>query len=260
MLFLATALIGGAAWLNEPCPQSFSIANTTVSAISQSQQLSLCVAKAVLVKSLDGSLNLVLNSSNAKPSCLVYPNGLSMDQSYNLLASGHVGCWSLYPPSQPITIVNLASSSVSKVNSEIKRFRPTVPVILYQPVRELKVGDYVSFRSSAKLENQRCRMLNLDCQVRFTPISHSWQIGNTATKLLEPKYQLNSPGSLVVTLNTTFKIEYYFPSLTPWRRTYPNIVISSVPVQLSVGAIAPPNKRSPRLVDEPCLSQLDWGC
>ena len=248
-------------WQQEPCPPALSQTNTTIGALSNSQQLSLCVSDSVLVKGKDGSLTLVMNSTSSAPRCLVYPNGLSPDLTLNLLQSGHIGCWSLYPPSEPIAIVNVGTPSNTLAHTLLKNFRPLQPRILYTPKTGLVTDTKVVFSSTAKVETQKCQLLGLSCQVRFTPISYSWKLGSETSKLARPALLVKA-GRLRATLTVAYKIEYVFPGLTSWRTVKPNIISNANPVDLVVADAPSPTStpRAPRLVYRPCQRTSDWGC
>lgn len=248
-------------WLQEPCPPALSQTNTTIGALSNSQQLSLCVSDSVLVKGQDGTLTLVMNSTSTAPRCLVYPNGLSPDLTLNLLQSGHIGCWSLYPPSEPIAIVNVGTPSNTLARSLLKNFRPMQPRILYTPKTSLVSDTKVVFSSTAKVEVQKCQMLGLSCQVRFTPLTYSWKLGSATSKLARPNLMVQA-GRLRATLTVSYKVEYVFPGLTSWRMVKPNLSSNANPVDLLVSDMPSPTStpRVPRLVYRQCQRSSDWGC
>jgi hypothetical protein len=257
MLFLAAAVYFSA----PSCPPAFSFTNTTVGAISDSKTLSLCVSKAVLVPGTDGSVKLVLNSSATAPKCLVYPNGLSPDLTFDLLNSGHTGCWSLYPPSQPVIIVNVGKPSQAKVTSELQSFRPVKPLILINPSQGIKLGERIAFSSSAKQEVLKCNLFRLPCRIRFTPISYSWIIVGVKNKQAKPSINASQLGSQLVNLSVTYSLEYSFNGLTSWQRVMPNIVMNAAPRTFEVGRTTQPTPRlAPRLVNSPCLFASSWGC
>lgn len=257
MLLLAATIFFSA----PTCPAAFSFTNTTIGAISDSKSLSLCVSKATLVSGTDGSVKLVINSSTAAPKCLVYPNGLSPDLAFDLLSSGHTGCWSLYPPSQPVTIVNVGKPSQAKITSALQSFKPQKPVIYLSPAQGVMLQDKVSLSSSAKSEIVRCNLFRLPCRVRFVPVAYSWNISGTKTKVAKPVWVAKSSGLHTVSLAITYSIEYSFDGLTPWTRVYPNILLSAPSRAFTVGE---PNGRAPgkapRLVNWLCDSRIRWGC
>lgn len=257
MLTLAAALFFAA----QPCPPAFSFTNTTIGAISNSTTLSVCVAKAVLVSGSDGSLKLVINSSQTAPKCLIYPNGLNPDLTYDLLSSGHTGCWSLYPPSLPVSIVNVGKPAQAKVTSALKSFRPNTPLIFFNPAQGIKFGEKIQFSSSAKLQIIRCKIMQLPCQVRFRPAAYSWTISGTKSKLAAPSYQAQILGLHAVSLTVTYSLEYSFTGLTGWQRVTPNILVNAPSRTFNVGGDSVPKpKRAPRLVHSNCDSPQRWGC
>lgn len=255
------ALLGGI-WLSPACPSSLQITNTTVGAISNSAELLLCVSKAALIRGTDGNLKLVLNSVQTAPSCLVYPNGLSPDLSYNLLAKGYRGCWSLYPPGQPLAIINIGSPSRQKITNALKSFSPIQPRILVKPNTDLQVGNRLYFSSTAKTHTLSCKILGLSCQVRFTPKNYNWQIGQIKSKAARPSFLLNQPGWLSANLAVLYSVEYRFLGLSNWALVKPGILSNAPTVRLHAGLIPtePPTTRIPRLVDKPCGNTPRWGC
>ena len=259
-MLLEVLLVSGL-WQQEPCPPALTQTNTTIGALSNSQQLSLCVSDSVLVKGKAGSLTLVMNSTSTAPRCLVYPNGLSPDLTLNLLQSGHVGCWSLYPPAEPIAIVNVGTPSNALARSLLKNFRPLQPRILYTPKTALVSNTQVVFSSTAKVEVQKCQLLGLSCQVRFTPLVYSWKLGSATSKLAKPALVVQA-GKLRAALTVSYKIEYVFPGLTSWRLVRPNLISNANPVDLLVSDVPDPTStpRAPRLVYRPCQRSSDWGC
>ena len=270
MLLLATVLLSSTSWAAAPsCPPSFSSLNTTIGAISDSTQLNLCVSKAVLVKGTNGSLSLILGSgSSDAPRCLVYPNGLSLDLTFSLLYSGHVGCWSLYPPNQTISIVNVGRPSQSKLYSAMKSFRPQIPLIFVKPAKNIKVGTKVIPYSSAKSEVLNTKLLSLPAQIRFRPIKYRWRISQgglraVSSGLAKTTFIPTIKGDGLASLAATYSIEYSFTGLTSWSSVQPNILLNASPTRFSVVSEDVPKraKEPPRLVNRPCSSgSTAWRC
>lgn len=257
MLTLAAALFFSA----PSCPAAFSSTTTTIGAISDSTALSLCVAKAVLVAGTDGSVKLVINSSQSAPKCLIYPIGLSPDLTFDLLSSGHTGCWSLYPPNQSVAIVNVGTPSKAKVLTALKSFRPSKPLIFYQPAQNLRIAEPMQFSSSAKTELIRCSIMNLPCRIRFTPITYFWNISGTKSKLAKPTYRASQVGLNTASLTVSYSLEYSFTGLTSWQRVVPNILLNAPNRTFIVGGdLVPSPGRVPRLVSSICNSPKRWGC
>jgi hypothetical protein len=185
----------------------------------------------------------------------------------SLLQSGHVGCWSLYPPTQPIAIVNVGKPSQTKLNAALKSFRPTIPRIFVKPSSGVLVGNNVQLSSSANLQLIKTKLLGLAAQIRFKPVSYKWQIVNglaaTSTSTLsQPSYEAKAAGNVQVSLAVSYSIEYLFSGLTSWTRVRPNIFTNASPVTFLVTEKAlPPISRIPRLVAKPCFPSLSaWGC
>ncbi len=241
------------------CPKSLTSTGTTISALSNSQTLSLCVANSVLVHGTNGKLTLVIGSSSAAPRCLIYPNGLSPDLTLNLLQSGHVGCWSLYPPSQPVAIVNVGTPNSSKINTALKSFQPQVPVIYANPSKNLTVGKSIAISSSAHSENIKASLLNLPVKVRFTPKTYSWTINQHASSLSSVSYVPKQDGLVKLYLKVSFAVEYQFTGLTSWTKVSPNILVNAVPRTLTIGSPKVLTGTVPRLVFKPCRPG-SWGC
>ena len=267
MLLLTTLLVSGL-WHQAPsCPPAFSFTNTTVGALSDSAELSLCVSNAVLVKGSNGSVSLAIGAPTATaPRCLVYPNGLSPDLMASLLQSGHVGCWSLYPPSQPIAIVNIGKPSQTKLSAVLKSFRPTTPSIFVKPSSGILVGTGVQLSSSANLQLIKTKLLGLAAQIRFKPLNYKWQItdnGSSASATIsDPRYLADTAGKVQVNLAISYSVEYIFSGLNTWTRVRPNIISNATPVAFQVGQeVVPPKTQIPRLVARPCVPKvISWGC
>ena len=267
MLLLTTLLVSGL-WHQAPsCPPAFSFTNTTVGALSDSAELSLCVSNAVLVKGSNGSVSLAIGAPTATaPRCLVYPNGLSPDLMASLLQSGHVGCWSLYPPSQPIAIVNIGKPSQTKLSAALKSFRPTTPSIFVKPSSGILVGTGVQLSSSANLQLIKTKLLGLAAQIRFKPLNYKWQItdnGSSASATIsDPRYLADTAGKVQVNLAISYSVEYIFSGLNTWTRVRPNIISNATPVAFQVGQeVVPPKTQIPRLVARPCVPKvISWGC
>lgn len=268
MLLLTSLLVTGL-WQQAPtCPPAFSFTNTTVGAVSDSVELSLCVSNAVLIKGSNGSVSLAIGTSgSAAPKCLIYPNGLSPDLMSALLLSGHVGCWSLYPPSQPVSIVNVGKPSQTKLAAALKSFRPSTPRIFVKPNSGILVGTTVQLSSSANLQLIRTKLLGLSAQIRFKPLSYKWQILNNAgaaitATAVQPSYFASTKGGVQVNLAISYSIEYLFAGLTSWTRVRPNIYSNAIPVAFQVGQVLnPPISHIPRLVAKPCIPKVpSWGC
>ena len=214
-------------------------------------------------------MSLVLGSgtSNA-PKCLVYPNGLSLDLTFSLLNSGHVGCWSLYPPNQPISIVNVGRPSQSRISSALKSFRPQTPTIFVKPSKNIRVGTTISLSSSAQVQVLKTKLLNLAAQIRFRPIRYRWQIsqgglGSVVSTLSRPTFTPTAKGDGLVQLATTYSIEYSFTGLTSWTSVKPNIILNAKPVRFLVASEDVPklDKEPPRLVNKPCVvGSTAWRC
>jgi len=270
MLVLASILLGSAAWNAAPsCPAAFSVVNTTVGAISNSAQLNLCVSKATFVKGTNGSLTLVLgNQISPAPRCLVYPNGLNLDLTFSLLSSGHVGCWSLYPPNHAMAIVNVGKPSQVTLRSALKTFRPEVPRIFYKPTKGIEVGNSVFFQSSAKVQTIKTKLLTLPAEVRLKPLRYRWTVieGSQTTKrstLAKPVIALSSAGVAKASLTVSYSVEYLFTGLTSWTLVKPDLIVNATPVSFEVGTIEPPALKlgPPRLVSSACLfGSSDWRC
>ncbi len=270
MLVLASIVLSSSAWVASPsCPPAFSMLNTTVGAISNTAQLNVCVSKATLVKGSNGSVNLVLGAqvSNA-PRCLVYPNGLSLDLTFGLLSSGHVGCWSLYPPYQSVGIVNVGRPSQTKLQSVLKTFRPDVPRIFMKPGKNVEVGTNVLFYSSARTQIIKTKLLTLPAEIRFKPLRFRWAMsqGGESPKLsslAKPSLKTTVVGDGNTTLAATYSIEYSFTGLTNWVRVRPDILVNASPLSFKVGGDQDPevSEEPPRLVNKPCeLGSRAWRC
>jgi len=261
MLTLSAIFLLGGLYQSGGCPGNFQTTSQTVSAITNSTELLLCISKAVFVKGQDGKLNLVLNSSSSSPKCLIYPNGLSPDLSAQLISSGHTGCWSLYPPSQVIAITNIGSPSRLAITKALAKFKPTAPRIMLYPKSGHQIGQTLALWSSSKVETQRCTLLGLACQIRFSPKTYRWVIdGKVAT---QPKQQLklNEVGQMPIMLSVGFSVEYRFVDLTAWRSVKPNVTANAPSITVSVsGKERPSPKRNPRLVDRPCSGTARYGC
>jgi hypothetical protein len=270
MLLLSTVLLAGAGWATAPsCPAAFSSLNTTIGAISDSTQLNLCVSKAVLIKGTNGSVSLVLGSgSSSAPRCLVYPNGLSLDLTFGLLNTGHVGCWSLYPPNQPVSIVNVGKPSQSRIYSALKSFRPLTPMIFIKPSRTIKVGATIGLSSSAKSQVLKTKLLGLPAQIRFRPVTYRWQISQggvtpASSALSKSSYIPKVKGDGLVALAVTYSTEYSFIGLTSWVVVKPNILLNANPSRFLATSPEVPkvDKEPPRLVNKPCaLGSTAWRC
>jgi len=270
MLLLASIALASSSWAAAPsCPAAFSSLSTTVGAVTSSSQLTLCASQALLVRGANGSLNLVVGSSGSNaPRCLVYPNGLSLDLTHGLLSSGHVGCWSLYPPSQTLAIVNVGKPSEVKLQSALKAYKPEIPKIFYKPSKGAQVGTRISFSTSAKLQTLKTRVMGLPAQVRFKPSRFRWTFLEPGDKpkasaLSKPTYIPLVVGDTKVALTVSYAVEYSFTGVTPWRLVKPDIVVNATPVTLraSSGENPKSSKDPPKLVNSPCLLySTDWRC
>lgn len=267
---LASIVLSSSAWVASPsCPPAFNVLNTTIGAISNSSQMNVCVSKATLVKGANGSVNLVIGSqgSNA-PKCLVYPNGLSLDLTFGLLSSGHVGCWSLYPPYQPVAIVNVGRPSQTKLQSVMKSFRPDTPRIFMKPEKNVLVGTNVLFSSSATTQIIKTKLLSLPAEIRFKPTRYRWAISQGGgmpqlSNLSKPSFAPTLSGDAKATLSVTYSLEYSFKGLTNWVRVRPDILMNASPMSFKVGGekVPVPIKEPPRLVNKPCeLGSKAWRC
>ena len=267
---LASIVLSSAAWVSSPsCPPAFSMVNTSVGAISNSSQLNVCVSKATLVKGSNGSVNLVLGSQvSSAPRCLVYPNGLSLDLTYGLLSSGHVGCWSLYPPYQPVAIVNVGRPSQTKLQSVMKSFRPDTPRIFMKPEKYVQVGTNVLFSTSAKTQIIKTKLLSLPAEIRFKAIRYRWGLSQGGelpklSSLAKPSMKAIVAGDAKATLTVTYSIEYSFTALTNWSRVRPDILSNAIPLNFKIWSENAPEKAKdpPRLVNKPCeLGSKAWRC
>jgi hypothetical protein len=261
-ILTALVLISG---LN--CPGAFLTNTTTVGAITSSNTLSVCVSKSQLINGSDGSLILVIGgSATSAPKCLIYPNGLSPDLTMQLLQSGHVGCWSLYPPGQTVRIINVATPPTAKIQAALKDFKPDLPRILLTAKPPFAIGSVLPLSSSANSKNIKTKLLTLPLQVRFTPSTFSWQLlpikkSYSSAKI---KWKADISGLLQVNLKVGFLVEYKFTGITTWRRVIPNIVMNALPVSARIDQSPEPPIQSsqiPRLVGGPCqVKSLAWGC
>lgn len=241
--------------------------STTVGAISSSNSLSICVSKSQLITGTNGSLTLVIGGAiSTAPRCLIYPNGLSPDLTLQLLQSGHVGCWSLYPPGQPITIVNVGIPPSSRIQSALKTFKPTIPRILVNGKEPFVRGDVIAISSTATIQVIQTKLIGLPLQVRFKPLTHSWTVQPSQESFSNSKisWKASIAGLAQVALSVTYSVEYEFTGITSWRRVLPNISMNAVPVSLSITEITKvpqQSKEIPRLVGGPCqIHSVAWGC
>jgi hypothetical protein len=269
MLLLASITLASSAWAAAPsCPSAFSSVSTTIGAVSNSSQLTLCASKALLVKGSNGSLNLIIGSqTSSAPRCLVYPNGLSLDLTHSLLSSGHIGCWSLYPPNQAIAIVNVGKPSQVKLQSALKAYKPEIPKIFLRPSKGIQVKDQVSFSSSARTQTLKSRLLGLAAQIRFKPTKYKWTfVAGSKTKTsatAKPIYIPASAGDVRVLLAVSYSVEYIFEGVTGWNIVKPDLVSNANQVAFNVGSVIPPtgSKGPPKLVNEPCSpGSTAWRC
>ena len=268
MLVLASLVLISGSWVQaNTCPGSFLTTSTTVGAITNSSSLSLCVSKAQLVTGSNGSLTLVIGGTGStSPRCLIYPNGLSPDLTFQLIQSGHVGCWSLYPPGQPITIVNVGTPSTARIQSALKQFKPDIPRITVSPKAPYRIGGVLKFGSTAASKLIKASLLGLPLQVRFKPVLFSWVINPLQKTFSSSTFSLKATaeGIFQTNLRVGFSVEYSFPGITSWRIVKPNILVSAAAVSYQVlGQPIPPKvvPPIPRLVGGPCerLSKA-WGC
>jgi len=268
MPILATALVLSGFWFAAPaCPFPLSSNRTTVGAITSSTALSVCVSNSKLVEGTNGSMILVIGSSaTPSPRCLVYPNGLSPDLTFSLLDSGHIGCWSLYPPGQVVTIVNLSTPSQASIQAALKSFKPDVPRISVKPSAIVPIGTSLSFSSTAVTKLIKSSLLNLPLQVRFKPATYSWKLMpiNKSFTSTSPVWKSDRLGTIQMEHRVGYSVEYSFTGLTPWRTVKPNISMTASPLSLLVKQTQEPPgeiKRIPRLVGGPCVNGKDlWGC
>lgn len=270
MLLIASILLSTSSWVSAPsCPSAFSVLNTSVGAISDSTQLNVCVSRAVMVKGVSGSLNLIVGTkSSTAPQCLVYPNGLSFDLTYSLLSSGHVGCWSLYPPSQRVAVINVGRPNQARLQSALRSFRPEVPRIFFKPVANIQIGTLVQFSSTAKTQSIKTKMLTLPTQIRFKPVRYRWSIGQGGlppklSSLASPTFTPTIKGDGLANLALYYSVEYSFTGITAWTSVKPDILVNVPRVRFQVGSINTPEtaQEPPRLVNKPCLKgYVAWRC
>ncbi|MFZ4116984.1 MAG: hypothetical protein ACOYKO_00665 [Rhodoluna sp.] len=269
MLLLASIALASSSWAAAPsCPSSFSSVSTTIGAVSNSSQLTLCVSKALLVKGSNGSLNLVLGAqTSTAPKCLVYPNGLSLDLTHSLLSSGHVGCWSLYPPYQAIAIVNVGRPTQVKLQSALRAFKPEIPKIFLKPSKGIQVGEAVYFSSSTRTQILKARLLGLAAQIRFKPTKYKWSFvagsKSKTSSAAKPTYVPSGSGDVRALLAVSYSVEYLFEGVTSWNLVKPDLVVNANQVTFSVGSVEPPKsgKEPPKLVNSPCsLGSAAWRC
>ncbi len=268
MPILATALFLSGVWFTAPaCPVPLSSNKTTVGAITSSNALSVCVANSKLVEGTNGSMMLVIGSSaTPSPRCLIYPNGLSPDLTFSLLDSGHIGCWSLYPPGQAVTIVNLSTPPQASIQAALKSFKPDVPRINVKPNAMVPIGTSLFFSSTAVTKQIKSSLLNLPLQVRFKPATNYWKLMpiNKSFTSTSPVWKSDRLGTIQMDHKVGYSVEYAFTGLTPWRTVKPNISMTANPLSLLVKQTQEPPreiKRIPRLVGGPCVIGKDlWGC
>lgn len=265
-VFASVALLTGWA-LGSTCPVAFSSTSTTIGAITNSSALNLCVSKSQLISGSRGSVTLVIGGSNVSAAqCLVYPIGLSADLAYQLIASGHVGCWSLYPPGQSVTIVNIGIPTSARIQTALKQFRPDLQRILVSPKEPYSISNRISFSSTAITKQIKSTLLNLPLVIRFTPNSYYWQLAPAGDiyRNAKPIFIPKNVGSVKANLRVGYSVNYSFTNLTPWRKVTPDIYLNSQPMTLTIGALGelPESDTAvPRLVGGPCLDgSTAWGC
>jgi hypothetical protein len=264
MLVAAIALVAGLS-----CPKDFGVLDTTIGAFNTSSALNVCAAKAQVFSS-GGKIVLVLGGSETRPQCLVYPGGRTPDLA-RLLLSDHVGCFSLYPPSQPVAIVNLGSVASPKLSSAMAKFAPALVRSFVSSPKTL-VGQKVSFSSNASATTVRATLLGLPIKARFKVASTNWHFDFSdgtvvASSAAKPSFVMRLSGQHTAKLQAGFYGSFQIVGNSVWHSVPGVIVLLAAPIAFEGLSITDPSHpptakhRRPVLVARDCLVDPQaFGC
>jgi len=264
MLVAAIALVAGLS-----CPKDFGVLDTTIGAFNTSSALNVCAAKAQVFSS-GGKIVLVLGGSETRPQCLVYPGGRTPDLA-SLLLSDHVGCFSLYPPSQPVAIVNLGSGASPKLSSAMAKFAPAMVRSFVSSPKTL-VGQKVSFSSNASATTLRATLLGLPIKARFEVASIIWRFefsnaSVVATSASKPSFVMRVAGQHAAKLQAGFSGSFQIVGNPVWHRVPGVILRTAAPIVFEGLSATEPSEppaakhRRPVLVARDCrVDPQAFGC
>ncbi len=240
--------------------------DTTIGAFNTSSTLNVCASKAEVFSS-GGKIVLVLGGAVDRPRCLNYPGGRAPDLT-TLLLSNHVGCFSLYPPTQPVAVVNLGGISSPKLSTAMAIFAPAlVRSFVSSPTTLL--GQKVSFSSTAISSSFRATLLGLPIKAHFELAATNWKFVffdgvTTASAARYPGFTMNRLGAHLAKLQVSFAASFQIVGSAIWHNVAGVINRSAEPLPFVGLEAAPPSKsqhRRPVLVARDCdKAMLAFGC
>lgn len=148
-------------------------------------------------------------------------------------------------------------------------FTPAAPSIRVSPSHNLTLGQSASFSSTAGVHYRRGLLNRVPTEVRFTPVSHRWDMGDgadfTASAL---QHSFGSSGEYAVTLSVRFAIAYRVRGGASWiadpdqieMTSQTLIALTDVDQSKSTEPAAEVNNRV-LLVGQTCLAKpASFGC
>lgn len=261
MLVAAIALFAGLS-----CPKDFGVLETTIGAFNTSSALNICASKAEVFSS-GGKIVLVLGGTLERPRCLNYPGGRAPDLT-SLLLSDHVGCFSLYPPTQSVAVVNLGGIASPKLSSAMAKFAPALVRSFVSPPTTV-LGQRVAFSSTASSSLVRGTLLGLPIKAHFGLAATNWQFnfadGAVSTSSARyPSLVMNRVGAHTAKLQVGFASSFQILGSQIWHSVAGVISRSAQPLPFYGIEALPPAKsshRRPVLVARDCDKALSaYGC
>ena len=243
---------------------------TTIGAFNTSSALNVCASKAEVFSS-GGKIVLVLGGAIDRPQCLNYPGGRSPDLT-SLLLSDHIGCFSLYPPSQPVAVINLGSADSPKLSTAMAKFAPA-SVRSFVSAPFTAVGQKVSFSSTARALLLRATLLGLPVKAHFALAATSWQFdfaggSKTLSAAQSPSFVMTRVGAHIAKFEASFAASFQIVGSPAWHSVPGLIKKSAEPLSFSgVASLTPTvpptpgHHRRPVLVARDCDKALtEFGC
>jgi len=242
------------------------VLETTIGAFNTSSALNICASKAEVFSS-GGKIVLVLGGTLERPRCLNYPGGRAPDLT-SLLLSDHVGCFSLYPPTQSVAVVNLGGIASPKLSSAMAKFAPALVRSFVSPPTTV-LGQKVAFSSTASSSLVRGTLLGLPIKAHFGLAATNWQFnfadGAVSTSNARyPSLVMNRVGAHTAILQVGFASSFQILGSQIWHNVAGVISRSAQPLSFFGLEALPPAKsshRRPVLVARDCdKALLAYGC
>lgn len=166
--------------------------------------------------------------------------------------------WLRVSTSKPTTKVSVKTTKIGtkkSVADKIKKSEiryshsasasPAMPRIV-SSAGSLMVGQAVTLRALTRVHSRFRYLLGIPTEVRFTPLSYSWALGDGASSRFRGfAHVFRQPGTKTITMRVKFAIDFRFAGSKYWRKLSQPIWTPALPLKIKVsnGAATPAKPR-----------------